>query len=124
MEAAFYPLDTIKTRLQARLSGERVALRRGLYRGLLGNLAGVAPASALFFAAYEPMKAALRRDDDGDGGGGDGAKEHLLAGAVGGLVSSVVRVPTEVIKTRRQVGAMGGVAVSYTHLTLPTILLV
>ena len=109
VEAAFYPLDTIKTRLQARLSGERVALRRGLYRGLLGNLAGVAPASALFFAAYEPMKAALRRDDDGDGGGGDGAKEHLLAGAVGGLVSSVVRVPTEVIKTRRQVGAMGGV---------------
>jgi solute carrier family 25 S-adenosylmethionine transporter 26 len=91
--------------MQARGRGDAVAVFRGLYRGIGGNLLGVAPASALFFAAYEPMKTMLRRDD---AGGGDGAKEHLLAGAVGGLVSSVVRVPTEVIKTRRQVGARAG----------------
>ena len=59
VEAAFYPLDTVKTRLQARRHGERVRVFRGLYRGLGGNLVGVAPATALFFAAYEPMKAAL-----------------------------------------------------------------
>jgi len=109
VEAAFYPLDTVKTRLQARRHGERVALFRGLYRGIGGNLVGVAPATALFFAAYEPMKAALAsgRDDDGGGGGG-GVVAHLASGAVAGLVSSVVRVPTEVIKTRRQVGASAG----------------
>ena len=109
VEAAFYPLDTVKTRLQARRHGERVALFRGLYRGIGGNLVGVAPATALFFAAYEPMKAALAagRDGGGSGGGGDVAS-HLAAGAVAGLVSSVVRVPTEVIKTRRQVGASAG----------------
>lgn len=109
VEAAFYPLDTVKTRLQARRHGERVALFRGLYRGIGGNLVGVAPATALFFAAYEPMKAALAsgRDDDGVGGG-RGVVAHLASGAVAGLVSSVIRVPTEVIKTRRQVGASAG----------------
>ena len=65
MEAAFYPLDTVKTRLQARRHGERVRVFRGLYRGLGGNLVGVAPATALFFAAYEPLKAALASGRDG-----------------------------------------------------------
>ena len=110
MEAAFYPLDTVKTRLQARRHGERVRVFRGLYRGLGGNLVGVAPATALFFAAYEPMKAALASGRDGGDGGG-GVVSHLTAGAVAGLVSSVVRVPTEVIKTRRQVGASAGASV-------------
>ena len=30
-----------------------------LYKGLGGNIAGVAPASALFFAVYEPVKQRL-----------------------------------------------------------------
>ena len=111
VEAAFYPLDTVKTRLQARRHGERVRVFRGLYRGLGGNLVGVAPATALFFAAYEPMKAALASGRDGGDGGGGGVVSHLTAGAVAGLVSSVVRVPTEVIKTRRQVGASAGASV-------------
>ena len=106
VEAAFYPLDTIKTRLQARRHGERVALFRGLYRGVGGNLLGVAPASAVFFAAYEPMKRALGASgcDAGAGAGGGGVGAHLTAGAAAGLASSLIRVPTEVIKTRRQVG--------------------
>ena len=106
VEAAFYPLDTIKTRLQARRHGERVALFRGLYRGVGGNLLGVAPASAVFFAAYEPMKRALGASggDAGEGEGGGGVGAHLTAGAAAGLASSLIRVPTEVIKTRRQVG--------------------
>lgn len=109
VEAAFYPLDTIKTRLQAARRGDaRVHLFRGLYRGIGGNLLGVAPASALFFAAYEPMKRALEDGEGGDGGVG----ARLTAGAVAGLVSSVVRVPTEVIKTRRQVGASAAASVS------------
>jgi len=104
VEAAFYPLDTIKTRLQARRHGERVALFRGLYRGVGGNLLGVAPASAVFFAAYEPMKRALGAGGDAGGGEGGGVRAHLTAGATAGLASSLIRVPTEVIKTRRQVG--------------------
>jgi solute carrier family 25 S-adenosylmethionine transporter 26 len=83
-----------------------VKLFRGLYRGIGGNLMGVAPASALFFAAYEPTKRAL----GGDAGGEGGVGARLAAGSVAGLASSLIRVPTEVIKTRRQVGTTGGVA--------------
>ena len=40
VESAFYPLDTLKTRMQAaRAANARIELR-GLYRGLLGNLMG------------------------------------------------------------------------------------
>lgn len=60
--AALYPIDTIKTRLQAMRSGGgiRALLQAGggrsLYAGVWGNLAGVAPASAIFMAVYEPTK--------------------------------------------------------------------
>ena len=58
VEAALYPIDTIKTRLQAARGGAAVSWRH-LYKGLSGNLVGVVPACALFFAVYEPAKRAL-----------------------------------------------------------------
>eukprot|EP00877_Chromochloris_zofingiensis_P006728 jgi/Chrzof1/2308/Cz11g10140.t1 len=65
VEAALYPIDTIKTRLQAMIGGGGwKALMasggsKGLYAGVWGNLAGVAPSSALFMAVYEPVKQAV-----------------------------------------------------------------
>ena len=71
-----------------------------LYSGVWGNLAGVAPATALFFAVYEPVKHSvtecLPKDQEKLG--------PLAAGAVAGLVASMVRVPTEVVKQRMQTG--------------------
>ncbi|MCD9643083.1 S-adenosylmethionine carrier 1, chloroplastic/mitochondrial [Datura stramonium] len=58
VEAALYPIDTIKTRLQAVRGGGQIILK-GLYSGLAGNLAGVLPASALFIGVYEPAKIKL-----------------------------------------------------------------
>ncbi|XP_039024485.1 S-adenosylmethionine carrier 1, chloroplastic/mitochondrial-like [Hibiscus syriacus] len=58
VEAALYPIDTIKTRLQASRGGRKVILK-GLYSGLGGNLAGVLPASAIFLGVYEPAKQKL-----------------------------------------------------------------
>ncbi|KAJ0087041.1 hypothetical protein Patl1_07982 [Pistacia atlantica] len=58
VEAALYPIDTIKTRLQAAHYGGQIGLK-GLYSGLLGNLAGVLPASAIFVGVYEPVKQKL-----------------------------------------------------------------
>jgi len=104
VEAILYPIDTIKTRLQAMKSGGgiRALLQSGggraLYAGIWGNLAGVAPASAIFMAVYEPVKAAATKMAGPD-------KEFMgpLAGGVAaGLASSIVRVPTEVVKTRMQ----------------------
>ncbi|KAL6766704.1 hypothetical protein ACKKBG_A37030 [Auxenochlorella protothecoides x Auxenochlorella symbiontica] len=106
VEAALYPLDTIKTRLQAMRSGGglRALVQagggRGLYAGLVGNLVGVAPASAIFMAVYEPVKQRVLKAVDAD----RAWLAPLAGGVAAGLASSVVRVPTEVVKTRMQTG--------------------
>lgn len=106
VEAVLYPLDTIKTRLQAaRSRGGWKALvtsggGKGLYAGLMGNLAGVFPASALFVAAYEPLKKKLLLELPKE----YSAVGHLAAAAGAGVVASLVRVPTEVVKQRMQTG--------------------
>ena len=126
VEAALYPIDTIKTRLQLAASGGgiRSLLASGggkaLYAGVWGNLAGVAPASAIFMGVYEPTKrlvaarareaAEKRAGADGEGGDPDRFEflGPLVAGAAAGLASSAVRVPTEVVKQRLQAGQFGG----------------
>lgn len=106
VEAALYPIDTIKTRLQAMNAGGgmRALFERGggkaLYAGIWGNLVGVAPASAIFISVYEPIKKywQARLDE---------SKQFIapiLAGASAGMAASVVRVPTEVVKQRMQTG--------------------
>ncbi|KAI3883793.1 hypothetical protein MKX03_010593 [Papaver bracteatum] len=99
VETSLYPIDTIKTRLQAVRGGGKIVLK-GLYNGLAGNLAGVLPASAIFVGVYEPTKQKLLKMFPEN----LSAFAHLTAGAIGGAASSLVRVPTEVVKTRMQTG--------------------
>ncbi|KAA8537961.1 hypothetical protein F0562_027459 [Nyssa sinensis] len=99
VETALYPIDTIKTRLQAVHGGGKIILK-GLYSGLAGNLAGVLPASAIFIGVYEPTKQKLLKTFPEN----LSALAHLAAGAIGGAASSIVRVPTEVVKQRMQTG--------------------
>ena len=104
--AALYPIDTIKTRLQATISGGGLnqLLKGGggkaLYAGIWGNLAGVVPASAIFMGIYEPVKQHVleRVSEDRSYLGA------LTGGAAAGLAASIVRVPTEVVKQRLQTG--------------------
>ena len=104
VETLFYPLDTIKTRLQAARGGGGVGgnahLLKGVFNGLSKNIAGCAPATALFFLAYEPSKRYLERTLPPE----QNYVAMFTAGATGCLASSVVRVPTEVIKTGAQTG--------------------
>ncbi|XP_022895470.1 S-adenosylmethionine carrier 1, chloroplastic/mitochondrial-like [Olea europaea var. sylvestris] len=58
VETVLYPIDTIKTRLQAAQGGGKIVLK-GLYSGLAGNIAGVLPASGIFVGVYEPTKQKL-----------------------------------------------------------------
>ncbi|KAK4280138.1 hypothetical protein QN277_011801 [Acacia crassicarpa] len=99
VETVLYPIDTIKTRLQAARGGGKIILK-GLYSGLTGNLAGVLPASAIFVGVYEPTKLKLLDSLPEN----LSAVAHFAAGAIGGLASSLVRVPTEVVKQRMQTG--------------------
>ena len=104
--AALYPIDTIKTRLQLMLKGGgfKALVKQGgaknLYAGVWGNLAGVAPASAVFMAIYEPVKAALNERVPEN----RSFLAPLGAGSAAGLAASVIRVPTEVVKQRLQSG--------------------
>ncbi|KAF8055036.1 SPAC8C9.12c [Scenedesmus sp. PABB004] len=110
---AMYPVDTIKTRMQAlshpgqRLHGSvinalRAVLRRegvaGLYRGVGAVAAGAGPAHALHFAVYEAAKERL---------GGNRAGYQWAATAGAGAVATVVNdglmTPVDVIKQRLQV---------------------
>ncbi|KAL6009101.1 S-adenosylmethionine carrier 1, chloroplastic/mitochondrial [Asimina triloba] len=113
VETALYPIDTIKTRLQAAIVASCVMIWdfqaahgggmihwKGLYAGLAGNLAGVLPASAIFVGVYEPTKQKLLKTFPEH----LSAFAHLIAGTVGGAAASFVRVPTEVIKQRLQTG--------------------
>ncbi|KAJ6352544.1 hypothetical protein OIU76_001723 [Salix suchowensis] len=98
-EAVLYPIDTIKTRLQVAHGGGKIILE-GLYSGLAGNLAGVLPASAIFVGVYEPTKQKLLKSLPEN----LSALAQLTAGVIGGAASSLVRVPTEVVKQRMQTG--------------------
>ncbi|KNA20406.1 hypothetical protein SOVF_052500 [Spinacia oleracea] len=99
VETVLYPIDTIKTRLQAARGGGQIVWK-GLYSGLAGNLAGVLPASAAFLGVYEPTKKKLLRMLPEN----LSAVAHMTAGAVGGMAASLIRVPTEVVKQRMQTG--------------------
>ncbi|GAX82700.1 hypothetical protein CEUSTIGMA_g10126.t1 [Chlamydomonas eustigma] len=110
VEAALYPIDTIKTRMQAMIGGGGVKALlqsgggRGLYAGIWGNLAGVAPASAIFISVYEPIKKFVQSSVPEE-------RQYLgpiVAGASAGLASSLIRVPTEVIKSRLQTKEFAG----------------
>ncbi|KAK7851772.1 putative s-adenosylmethionine carrier 2 [Quercus suber] len=57
-------------------------------------------ASAIFVGVYEPTKQKLLKSFPEN----LSAVAHLTAGAIGGAASSLVRVPTEVIKQRLQTG--------------------
>ncbi|KAH7860449.1 hypothetical protein Vadar_013542 [Vaccinium darrowii] len=97
VETALYPIDTIKTRIQAAHGGGKI-IWKGLYSGLAGNIAGVLPASALFVGVYEPAKQTLLKIFPEN----LSAVAHLTAGAIGGVAASLIRVPTEVVKQRMQ----------------------
>ncbi|GAB4848311.1 S-adenosylmethionine carrier 1, chloroplastic/mitochondrial [Ancistrocladus abbreviatus] len=121
VETVLYPIDTIKTRLQASHGGGKIALK-GLYSGLAGNLAGVFPASATFVGVYEPSKQKLLKlfpenlsaiahlhskcgwDSAWDSMFCPNDNQAQSAGAIGGIAASLIRVPTEVVKQRMQTG--------------------
>ncbi|XP_058740835.1 S-adenosylmethionine carrier 1, chloroplastic/mitochondrial-like [Vicia villosa] len=99
VEAALYPIDTIKTRLQVARGGLKIDFK-GLYSGLAVNLAGSLPASAIFIGVYEPAKQKLLQIFPEN----LNALAHIAAGTIAGAASSLVRVPTEVVKQRIQTG--------------------
>jgi solute carrier family 25 S-adenosylmethionine transporter 26 len=53
VDVALFPIDTLKTRLQAPQGFLKAGGFRGIYNGLGAAAAGSAPGAALFFSTYE-----------------------------------------------------------------------
>lgn len=97
VDLALFPLDTIKTRLQSSAGFAASGGFKGLYQGIGSIALGSAPSSALFFIAYEFANNELGKQTT------RGFTGHLIATTLGEVVSSLVRVPADVVKSRQQV---------------------
>lgn len=104
VDVALFPIDTLKTRMQAPVGFWKAGGFRGIYNGLGAAAAGSAPGAALFFSTYETMKPwiATQQANWGSGDEQQNATCHMMAASIGEAVACLVRVPTEVIKAKMQ----------------------
>jgi solute carrier family 25 S-adenosylmethionine transporter 26 len=100
VDVALYPLDAIKTRLQAEGGFWKAGGFSGIYRGVLATALGASPGSAMFFSAYEGMKPRLRELN----GGKEHWLHHSFSASCGEVAACIVRVPTAVVTQRMQIG--------------------
>lgn len=96
VDVTLYPIDTLKVRSQAPGGFLKAGGFRGIYNGLGAAALGSAPGAALFFGTYETMKVLLANGDQPD------AVSHMTAASTGEAAACLVRVPTEVVKTKMQ----------------------
>ncbi|TFK27573.1 S-adenosylmethionine transporter [Coprinopsis marcescibilis] len=101
VDLLFFPIDTIKTRLQSSQGFIKSGGFNGIYKGVGSVVVGSAPGAAVFFATYDTMKRTLPFRDT------LAPINHMLAASAGEVAACLIRVPTEVIKTRMQTSAYG-----------------
>lgn len=110
VDLLFFPIDTIKTRLQSAQGFWAAGGFSGVYRGLASTAVGSAPGAAVFFTTYESMKPALVRWMPGVFGS-EGtlgpAGVHMASASIAEVAACLIRVPTEVIKSRQQTMTYG-----------------
>lgn len=94
VDLSLFPLDTIKTRLQAKGGFFANGGFRGIYNGMGSIAAGSAPGAALFFLTYEACKKNLPVHND--------TMLAIISGSIAESLACLVRTPTEVVKQRAQ----------------------
>lgn len=105
VNVSLFPLDTIKTRLQAPSGFTAAGGFRRLHQGLASAAVGSAPTAALFFCSYEVLKPTLAAARGWDQ---DSPSVHIIAASVAEAVACIANVPTENVKQKLQVGRFGG----------------
>ncbi|EGG02969.1 uncharacterized protein MELLADRAFT_117468 [Melampsora larici-populina 98AG31] len=100
----FYPLDTLKTRLQSQAGFITSGGFKGVYRGLGSVAVGSAPGAALFFTTYEQCKNRLVPSLLPNI---SAPVSHIISASLGEIAACLVRVPTEVVKQRQQTSTYG-----------------
>jgi len=115
---ALYPMDLIKTRLQAQQHGylglkhglraASVSGLKGLYQGVAPSLLGSSIAWGMYFFLYAWIKERICLED-GDKNNTHTMGLHLLAAFSAGLMTQVATNPIWVIKTNAQLQQNGTV---------------
>ncbi|KAL0261120.1 S-adenosylmethionine transporter [Diplodia seriata] len=132
VDLSLFPLDTLKTRLQASEGFIASGGFRGIYRGIGSAVVGSAPGAALFFVTYDSVKRALsNRNRALSQYTADGTKitppataqsswseplSHMAAASLGEVAACAVRVPTEVVKQRAQASQHPSSAAALQHI--------
>lgn len=101
VDLLFFPVDTMKTRLQSAKGFRRAGGFHGVYKGVGSVVVGSAPGAAVFFSSYETMKKILPFSDR------LAPVNHMISASVAEVAACLIRVPTEVIKTRTQTSTYG-----------------
>lgn len=102
-DSIYFPLDSLKTRIQASRAGvDYVNKAQGVskLKGLIPTLTSSFPGAFSFFFAYESTKALTKKYDILN----EGPYMHLLSAAAGETASALVRNPFEVMKQQMQIG--------------------
>lgn len=98
VDVALFPLDTLKTRLQCQIGFWKSGGFKEIYKGVGPTAIGSAPCAAVFFLSYNGVKftcqpyVAARNE----------FMVQMAAAAIAETISCTIRVPTEIIKQRRQ----------------------
>ncbi|WFC95768.1 S-adenosylmethionine transporter [Malassezia brasiliensis] len=113
VDLLFYPIDTIKTRLQSAQGFWKAGGFTGVYRGMGSVAVGSAPGASIFFVTYESLKSYLSRTFYP--GHAKDAKAmspfvHMTSASIAEVAACLVRVPTEVVKSRQQTAAYGRIS--------------
>lgn len=111
---AFFPIDTLKTRLQAKGGFFHNGGYRGIYRGLGLCVVALAPSAALFFVTYDGLKAYTKDKVSTP------AVSHVLSASAGEVAACLVRVPAEIVKQRTQAGMGLSLWANFMHLVRNT----
>ncbi|CAD6568885.1 MAG: S-adenosylmethionine transporter [Cyphobasidiales sp. Tagirdzhanova-0007] len=107
VDVALFPLDTLKTRLQTSAGFWQSGGFRGVYRGLGSVVVGSAPGAAAFFTTYEHLKIRLPDIFPLLSKSEAAPALHMLAASGAETVACLIRVPTEVVKSRQQAATYG-----------------
>ncbi len=99
VDLVLFPLDSLKTRLQAYKSGQTLSFKNP-YSGLASTMLASFPCAATFWATYMTAKRTFRSALPDL----HPAAIHLLAAACGSTATSLVRTPFEVVKQQMQLG--------------------
>lgn len=105
----FFPIDTIKTRLQAKGGFFKNGGYHNIYKGIGTTVVASAPGASLFFLTYDSLKRNIRpilqnyTDISRKNEQLTDTLTHMISSSMGEIVACTFRVPAEVVKQRTQV---------------------